>query len=93
MLWLRGTFDGVRLSVKDDVGRTVWPAGPVVVNGGGPKFPELWEELADVRIGDAVIQVADDQFPGPGGLANDAAPAARTFVVKIMICSKLKLGP
>ena len=55
------------------------------MNGGGPKFPELGEELADVRIGDAVVQVADDQFPGPGGLANDAAPAARTLVLKMMI--------
>ena len=63
------------------------------MNGGGPELPELGEELADVRIGDAVVQVADDQFPGPGGLANDAAPAARTLVLKMMICSKLKLGP
>ena len=78
----KSTFDSVGHSLEDDTGRAQGPRGPVVVNGGSLQFPELGEEFADVGIGDAGVQVADVEFSGSGGLANDATSAGSLVLKK-----------
>ena len=49
------------------------------MNGRFFELPELGEELVDVGVGHAELEVADDQLRGPG-FANDAA-SARSIVL------------
>lgn len=76
------TFDGVRSPVKDDVGGAEGPARPVVVHGSSSQLAELGEELVDVRIGNAEVQVGDDQLAG-AGLAGDDAAATGAVILKV----------
>ncbi len=61
------TFDGIRLSVEDDVCRAEGPPGAIIVDSSGPQVPELREELLDVGVGDAKVQVRHHQLGGASG--------------------------
>ena len=56
------TFDGVGLSLENNVSGAERAAGPVVVDGGGLELPELGEQLLDVRVRHTKVQVGDHQF-------------------------------
>ena len=56
------TFDGVRLSVKHDIGRAERPSGSVVVNCGRPQLAELGEKFMNVGIGNTKVQVGNNKF-------------------------------
>ena len=56
------TFDGVGMSIVNDVGGAERLAVSVEVNGGRSQSPELWEELVDVGVGDPEVQVGDDEL-------------------------------
>lgn len=51
--------------------------------------PEVVEELLDVRVGDAVVQVADDEAGGPGSAA-DGSPLRS--VVHIVLPSAVHIA-
>ena len=55
-------FDGVGPPVKDDVGGAQGTARPVVVDRGSLQVAELGEQLCDVRVADAKVQVGHDQL-------------------------------
>ena len=76
------TLDGVTPSVVDDLRRAETPSAPVVVDGAGPEVAELAEQLADVGLRHAEVEVGDDQLPraGVGRQASDG-PSGEAVVL------------
>jgi len=56
------SFDGVGPPVEDDVGGAQGTARPVIVDRGSLQVAELGEQLCDVRVADAKVQVGHDQL-------------------------------
>jgi hypothetical protein len=56
------TSDGVDSAFVVNVSGAEGPPGLVVVDGGGFQLAELGEELHDVGVGHAEVQVADEQL-------------------------------
>ena len=67
------TLEGIRSAVEDDLCCAERPAAPVVVHRGRLELAELGEQLLDVGVGDAEVQVGDDELGGAAAAGRDAA--------------------
>ena len=65
------TLEGVRSPVENDLCCAERPPAPVVVNRGSFQLAELGEELLDVRVGDAEVEVGDDELGGTATASRD----------------------
>lgn len=59
---LKLTFDGVRLPVKNDISSPEGAATSVIVDGRRLELPKFGEELLDVGIRNAKVQVGHHEF-------------------------------
>ena len=92
-IWL--TFHGIAPPVEGDLGCAQTPAASVVVHGGHLQVPELAEELVDVGVRDAEVQVGDDELAGggdAGGSHAAAAPAATGVHVVVPLAVRVAPG-
>ena len=65
------TLEGVRSPVENDLCCAERPSAPVVVNRGSFQLAELGEELLDVGVGDAEVEVGDDELGGTATASRD----------------------
>ena len=90
-IWL--TFHGIAPPVEGDLGCAQTPAASVVVHGGHLQVPELAEELVDVGVRDAEVQVGDDELAGGGDAGGShAAPAATGVHVVVPLAVRVAPG-
>ena len=74
------TFNSVGLSLEEDVGRTQRATALVVVNRRRLQPAELGEELEDVGIGDAGVEIRNEEF-GRTGIHRDASATLTAVAV------------
>merc|ERR1719229_1781759 len=73
-------LEGVRSPVENDLCCAERPSAPVVVDRRSFQLAELGEELLDVRVGDAEVEVGDDELGGTATASRDPTrpPSATT---------------
>ena len=90
-IWL--TFHGIAPPVEGDLGCAQTPAASVVVHGGHLQVPELAEELVDVGVRDAEVQVGDDELAGGGDAGGSHAAAAPAAGVHVVVPLAVRVAP
>merc|ERR1719273_960222 len=87
-------FHGISPPVEGDLGSAQTPAASVVVHGGHLEVPELAEELVDVGVRDAEVQVGDDELAGGGDAGGShAASAPAAAGVHVVVPLTVRVAP
>ena len=91
------TFHGVASSVKRDLCRSQASAAPVIVNIGQLEVPELAEQLVDVGVRHAEVQVGDDELARGGDASGPhaaaAGPGSAPAAVQVMVPLTVRISP